>query len=98
MTTLKIKSDSENTTADMIKAAIQAEIKRLELGLQKTERQIAKFENEYKVSSETFLARFAAEDMKGGDAEFVEWAGELKIKDKIISALKSLREIQYVTH
>lgn len=98
MTTVKIKSDSDNATADTIKAAIQAEIKRLELGLQKTERHIAKFENEYKIPSETFLAKFAAEDMKGGDAEFVEWAGELKIKDKIISALKGLMEIQYVTH
>lgn len=31
--------------------------------------------------------------MKGGDTEFTEWAGELKIKDKIISTLKRLREI-----
>jgi hypothetical protein len=98
MTTVEIKSDLDNATADIIKAAIQAEIKRLEIGLQKTERQIAKFESEYKIPSETFLAKFAAEDMKGGDAEFIEWAGELKIKDKIISTLKRLREIQYVTH
>ncbi|MCI0469281.1 MAG: hypothetical protein L0Y62_04360 [Nitrospirae bacterium] len=98
MTTVEIKSDIDYIAADIIKAAIQAEIKRLEFGLRKTEQQIAKFENKYKIPSETFLAKFAAEDMNGGDAEFIEWAGELKVKDKIISALKRLVEIQYVTH
>lgn len=96
MTTLHIKSDSDNEAIDIIKTAIDAEIKRLEMGLQKTERQISKFEDEYKISSETFLKQFSAEDMKNGDAEYVAWAGELKIKERIIKNINRLKEIQYV--
>lgn len=96
MTTLHIKSDSDNEAIDIIKTAVDAEIKRLEMGLQKTERQISKFEDEYKISSEIFLKQFSAEDMKNGDAEYVAWAGELKIKERIIKNINRLKEIQYV--
>lgn len=96
MTTLHIKSDSDNEAIDIIKTAIDAEIKRLEMGLQKTERQISKFEDEYKISSEIFLKQFSAEDMKNGDAEYVAWAGELKIKERILKNITRLKEIQYV--
>lgn len=96
MTTVEIRSDSDNITADMIRTAIQAELKRLELGLQKTERHIEKFESAYNISSETFLTKFTAEDMKGGDSEYVAWAGELKIRERIQADMTRLREIQYV--
>ena len=96
MTTVQIKSDRDSDIVDIIKTAIDAELKRLELGLQRTERQIAKFENEYRISSEVFLSRYTAEDMKNGDPEYIAWAGELKIKEKILSDIKRLKEIQYV--
>ena len=96
MTTVQIKSDTGNDTMDIIKTAIGAELKRLELGLQRTERQIAKFEDEYKISSEIFLSKFTAEDMKNGDPEYISWAGELKIKERILADINGLKEIQYV--
>jgi hypothetical protein len=96
MTTVQIKSDTGNDTIDIIKTAIDAELKRLELGLQRTERQIAKFEDEYKISSEIFLSKFAAEDMKKGDPEYIAWAGELKIKERMLADINRLKEIQYV--
>lgn len=96
MTTLQITSDSDNSTMDIIKDAIEAELKRLELGLQKTDKQIARFEDEYKISSEVFLSKFAAEDMKNGDPEYIAWAGELKIREKIAADINRLKEIRYV--
>ncbi len=96
MTILHIKSDSDNSAIDIIKTAIDAELKRLEIGLQKTERQIARFEEEYKISSETFLKQFTAEDMKNGDHEYIAWAGELKIRERILKDINRLKEIQYV--
>ena len=98
MTILQIKSDADSNTMDIIKTAIQSELKRLEIGLEKTERQIAMFENEYKISSETFLKQFSSEDMKGGDPEYISWAGELKIRDKIRTDINRLKEIQYVAN
>lgn len=98
MTILQIKSDMDSSAMDIIKSAIQAELKRLEIGLEKTERQIAMFEKEYKISSETFLKKFTAEDMKSGDTEYISWAGELKIREKIISDINRLKDIQYAAN
>lgn len=93
---LQIQSEANDSALDIIKSAIAAEIRRLEIGLQKTEEQIRKFEQTYNLLSEKFLADFAAEDLKGKDAEYVEWAGELRIRDRIAADLTRLREIEYV--
>ena len=97
MVKLKIISDKEDIT-DVIKSAISAEIKRLEIGLNRTNREIKSFEDEYKVSSEVFFKEIAAEDLKGGDDEYIRWAGELKIKDRILDELKKLKDIEYVAN
>jgi hypothetical protein len=96
MIQLQIKSDIDDGATEIIKTAIAAEVKRLEIGLRKTNRQIKRFENTYKVSSQLFLKDLAAEDMKRGDREYVEWAGELEIREKILTDLKRLKEIEYV--
>ncbi|GAN32562.1 MAG: hypothetical protein DYG83_02330 [Candidatus Brocadia sp. AMX2] len=96
MIKLQIESDTTDNVLDIIKTAISAEIKRLEIGLCKTNEQIKKFETEYNVSSETFQKEFTAENLKKGDQEYIEWAGELKIKEKIMADLKKLKEIEYV--
>ena len=97
MRKVKIISDKEGTT-DIIKSAISAEIKRLELGLNKTNKEIKKFEEKYNISSENFLKEFVAEDLKGGDDEYIRWSGELKIRDKILEDLKKLKDIEYVAN
>lgn len=98
MIKLQIQSDKEDGIIDIIRAAISAEIKRLEIGLRKTNTQIEKFETEYKVTSEVFQKEFSAENLKKGDQEYIEWAGELKIREKITENLRKLKEIEYVTH
>jgi len=96
MTTIKILSD-EKGASDIIRSAILAEIKRLEIGLKKTETEIKEFEKKYKVSSDVFLARLGAEDLNGRDEEYVQWEGELKVRQRILEDLKKLQEIEYVS-
>ena len=95
MTRLQIQSDDKDRVVLVIKTAISSEIRRLELGLEKTDRQIEKFEKEYKISSDHFLGNYAAEDMKNGDVEYIQWAGELKIRERIREDLDRLRNIEY---
>ena len=59
---------------------------------------IEKFETEYNVTSEVFQKEFSAENLKKGDQEYIEWAGELKIREKITKDLRKLKEIEYVAH
>ena len=98
MIKLSIQADTKDSVVAIIQAAIASEIKRLELGLLKTNKHIEKFERRYKVSSAIFQKKFAAEDLKAGDQEYIEWAGELKIRKKIMTDLKKLKNIKYVTH
>ncbi len=81
---------------DAIKTAISSEIKRLEIGLRKTALQIGKFEKKYGVTSAVFRRKFTAEDLQGGDREYIEWMGELQLRQRITSDLKNLKVIKYV--
>jgi len=96
MTTIKILSDQKDMP-EIIRSAILAEVKRLEVGLKKTEKEIKAFEDKYKMSSEVFSTRLGAEDLSGGDEEYVKWEGELKVRQRIIEDLKRLKEIEYVS-
>ncbi len=96
LTKVRIESDVRENALDVIKSAIASEVKRLEFGLQKTDRQIKKYETRYKVSSAAFRKELAAEDMKKGDEEYIRWAGELELKERIVADLKHLKEIEFV--
>jgi hypothetical protein len=94
---LRIISDERDVT-EIVKSAISAELKRLEIALNKTDREIKKFEEEYKISSDVFLREFTAEDLKGGDEEYIKWSGELKMKECILEDLQRLKDIEYVSN
>ena len=60
MIKLKVQSEANDNILEIIRSAIIAEIKRLEIGLQKTGKQIKLFEKEYNISSEVFLREYTA--------------------------------------
>jgi hypothetical protein len=96
MTIIKIESNQANVP-QIVKSAIWTEIKRLEIGLSRTEKEIRRFEDKYRVDSETFLRRYTAEDLSGQDEEYIRWAGELRIRERILEDLGKLKEIEYVS-
>ena len=96
MTVIKIESNQANVP-QIVKSAIWTEVKRLEIGLSRTEKEIRGFEDKYRVDSETFLRRYTAEDLSGQDEEYIRWAGELRIRERILEDLEKLKEIEYVS-
>ena len=72
--------------------ALEAYKTRLQAGIDRTSRRLAAFEARYGVPTARFLAEMTAEDLQGGDIEYVEWAGEAGI----LEALE--REQQKLTH
>ena len=97
MIKVKIISEREDVT-DIIKIAISSEIKRLEIGLNRTNKEIRKFEEKYRTSSEIFVKEFTSEDLSGGDDEYIVWSGELKLRDSIIEEIEKLKDIEYVAN
>ena len=99
MLQLQIKSDLPDieNIQNLIKTAIESEIKNLQRSLSKTNQILLKFEEKYQVSSDFFIDYWTAEDLEGGDDEYVSWAGEIQIKNKLINALQKLETIEYVS-
>lgn len=77
----------------LVRSAIDGEIVRLELSLELAKDRLLPFEKRYGVSSATFSTEFAAEDLRGGDDEYVQWAGEYRLMQRLEEKLTQLRII-----
>ncbi|MGB2926656.1 MAG: hypothetical protein WBB82_15255 [Limnothrix sp.] len=99
MLQLEIKSDTPDLeiVQNLVRAAIDSEIKNLNRSIDKTNKLLQEFETKYQISSNFFLSNWTAEDLEGKEDEYVSWAGEIKIKQRLVSALQKLEEIEYVT-
>jgi len=64
---------------------------RLCAGIERTRRRLASFEMRYGVDNARFLREMTAEDLAGGDMEYVEWAGEAKLLEGLLADLKERR-------
>ena len=97
MTTIYVTS-SQNTEADLLhllQSAVESEIRRLEIGLRLARERLERFEQKYGVTSEYFIANMSAEDLEGGDDEYVQWAGEYELYKRLEEKLNQLRSLQY---
>ena len=54
-----------------------------------------RFETKYNISSEKFINVWSAEDLKGKDLEYVEWAGEAKLLEGLEAELSELEHARY---
>ncbi|MEZ4525541.1 MAG: hypothetical protein R2941_06430 [Desulfobacterales bacterium] len=96
MVRLQIISDRDNIIP-VIQDAIEAKRKRMEIGFRKTEKEIQRFEIKYNISSDKFLASCTAEDLAGGDEDYISWMGELKLRDAILEEMQAISEIEYIS-
>ena len=95
-TTLYVRADQHQTVIlQLVKSTIDDEITKLELAVEMADKRLEPFEEKYRITSEDFLQRFTAEDLDGGDDEYVCWAGEYRLKQRILEKLHYLRGIEY---
>ena len=99
MLQLEIKSDAPDLeiVQNLVRAAINSEIKNLKRSINKTNKFLKEFETKYQVLSDFFLSNWTAEDLEGRDDEYVSWAGEIKMKQRLVSTLQKLEGIEHVT-
>lgn len=95
MNTLYIEPTQNKQVLHLVEEAVRGEVARLELALDLARRRLAPFENKYSITSEKFIASMAAEDMSGGDDEYVQWAGEYKLMQRLEEKLRQLKELRF---
>lgn len=82
------------TDENSLRAVREAvEQQRLTLGhsLERTRKKLQQFEQRYNVETAYFLDSMTAEDLQGGDMEYVEWAGEAQMLALLEHDLKALK-------
>ena len=81
--------------AQTIMQALDAYKVRLRASIERTKRHLATFETRYGVDTAHFLRDMTAEDLAGGDLEYVEWAGEAKMLEGLEAELRELKGARY---
>lgn len=79
----------------LVQAAVNGEIVRLELALKLAQERLTPFERKYGVTSEHFIEHMTAEDLEGSDDEYVQWAGEYRLMQRLAEKLAHLQEVEY---
>ena len=79
----------------LVRSAIESEVAKLELALKMAAKRLVLFEEKYGVTSEYVIAEMTAEDLAGKDDEYVHWAGEYKLMQRLQDKLRKLQEISY---
>ena len=97
MSTIYIESPAPDRVAvlSLVQSAINSEIARFELALKRAKQRLTPFEQKYGVTSEYFIDEMTAEDLEGGDEEYVNWAGEYKLMQRLQEKLQQLQRIDY---
>ena len=75
--------------------ALETYRKQLRSNIERTKSRLTQFEQRSGVSTTHFLAKITAEDLPCGDLEYVEWAGEAKLLEKLEAELKTLEHARY---
>jgi len=95
MTTIYVESGEQVGVQQLVKSAIDGEIARLDLALAAARKRLAPFEAKYGVTSEQFIHTMAAEDLEGNDDEYIQWAGEYRLWQRLKQKLDHLCGIEY---
>ena len=80
----------------LVHSTIDVEVSRLQLAIQYAKQKLAVYVTKYQVSSDYFMESMTAEDLIGGDDEYICWMGEFKLYQKLLAKQKTLQDIDYV--
>jgi hypothetical protein len=97
MAEIILKTKDPGKVAEILFEALDLEAKRLQYSLSLAKNRLANFERKYNISSNKFITEWSAEDLKGQDMEYIEWAGEYQLALRLNERLLALKGIENVT-
>jgi hypothetical protein len=96
MAEIVLKTDRPDKVAEVLKEVLKTETLRSKYSLKLAKRRLKRFEIKYNISSKKFINEWTAEDLKGGDLEYVEWAGEYHLFSRLNERLVVLKSVENV--
>lgn len=96
MTRIRIEGTGSDAEAlRLLRTAVESKLLHIRLGIETTQARLQAFERRYGMPSEEIITKTTAEDLTGGDLDYVEWAGEWKILQQLKEDLRQLEAIEY---
>ena len=89
---------TDSRTTHALVQAINLYRTQLQASIRRSRRKLAQFERLYGVSTDTFLRDMAAEDLPGGDLEYIEWAGEAHLLEGLESEIGEIERVHRQLH
>jgi hypothetical protein len=89
-----LKTNKAAKVSEILKETLKTENSRVQYSLDLTLERLRKFEQKYNISSEKFITQWSAEDLEGGDMEYVTWVGEYRFSLTLGERLDALKSIE----
>ncbi|NIM14674.1 MAG: hypothetical protein GTO45_21880 [Candidatus Aminicenantes bacterium] len=96
MAKIIFETDKPAEASKVLKEALDIEASRIKYSLKLAKNRLKEFEKKYNISSDIFINEWSAEDLQGGDLEYVEWAGEYRLASKLNERLAAIQSIEHV--
>lgn len=95
MAEIILKTNKPDKASEIVKEVLEKEKLHIKRSLDLAESKLKSFEKKYKISSMEFINHWSAEDLQGGDMEYVEWAGEYRFFLTLNERLDALQSIKH---
>ena len=94
MAALTLTSPNERPLRPLVEAAIQNELRLLQVGIRRTEERVQAFEAKYGLSPQEFLRRYEDDELPE-TLDYAEWVGEQRLLKRLREKAKTLEEIRF---
>jgi hypothetical protein len=94
MEELTLISSYQRPLRPLVEAALQNELRLLQVNIKRTEQNLSKFEAQFGLSTSEFIKRFENDELPE-TLDYVEWVGEYRLLLRLHEKTEALREIRF---
>ena len=94
MEELTLVSSYQRPLRPLVEAALQNELRLLQVNIKRTEQNLNKFEARFGLSTSEFIQRFENDELSE-TLDYVEWVGEYRLLIRLQEKTEALREIRF---
>lgn len=94
MEELTLLSSSPRPLRPLVEAALQNELRLLQVNIKRTEQNLSKFEARFGLSTTEFIQRFENDELPE-TLDYIEWVGEYRLLIRLHEKTEALREIRF---
>ena len=94
MEELTLVSSYQRPLRPLVEAALQNELRLLQVNIKRTEQNLSNFETRFGFSTTKFVQRFENDELPE-TLDYVEWVGEYRLLMRLHEKAEALREIRF---